>query len=234
MINNALDAAAIRAALAARGRVQVEDYLQPDAAERLLQCLSSDVPWNLAIHDEHGFRTIMHEEYSKIPETEREQWCRRTAEGARQDGFRFFYDGYQMVEAYKRGRDPGLLLHPVLEFFNSPEHVAWIRHLTGEPKLRRVAAQASCFRRGHFLRAHDDTDRDEGRRYAFVINLCPRWQADWGGQLQFIDADGRVADSFLPRWNSLSLFRVPALHAVTPVAPWAQDDRYAISGWFLE
>jgi Rps23 Pro-64 3,4-dihydroxylase Tpa1-like proline 4-hydroxylase len=42
-----------------------------------------------------------------------------------------------------------------------------------------------------------------------------------------------VTDTFMPRWNSLSLFRVPALHAVSLVAPWAGAERLAITGWLL-
>ena len=41
------------------------------------------------------------------------------------------------------------------------------------------------------------------------------------------------ANSFVPRYNTMSLFRVPADHHVTLVAPWAQDDRLSITGWFL-
>ena len=66
-----------------------------------------------------------------------------------------------------------------------------------------------------------------------MINLTQRWQPQWGGLLQFIDAAGNVIDTLAPRWNSLSLFRVPALHAVSLVAPWAGEERLAITGWFL-
>jgi len=35
------------------------------------------------------------------------------------------------------------------------------------------------------------------------------------------------------RWNTLSLFAVPAGHAVSLVAPWAAQDRLAVTGWLL-
>jgi len=35
--------------------------------------------------------------------------------------FQFAYDSYMMVKAAQEGRDPGLLLHVVLQFLNSPE-----------------------------------------------------------------------------------------------------------------
>jgi Rps23 Pro-64 3,4-dihydroxylase Tpa1-like proline 4-hydroxylase len=65
-----------------------------------------------------------------------------------------------------------------------------------------------------------------------VINLGHDWQADWGGLLQFFDESGQVTESFVPRYNTLSLFRVPQLHAVSLVAPWAERPRFGITGWF--
>jgi Rps23 Pro-64 3,4-dihydroxylase Tpa1-like proline 4-hydroxylase len=52
------------------------------------------------------------------------------------------------------------------------------------------------------------------------------------GQLQFFGEGGDIVETFVPRWNSLSLFRVPQMHQVTLVTPWAGDDRYSIAGWF--
>jgi Rps23 Pro-64 3,4-dihydroxylase Tpa1-like proline 4-hydroxylase len=233
MINQALDLASIRAALQRDGRVQIADYLQADAAERLRSCLAHEVPWTLAIRDAGGARTMPAAEYRGLDDDARATLLRRTAESARGGEYRFAYDSYMMVSAYKEGRDPGLLLHRVLEFFNAPDYLGFVRALTGDGAIRRVNAQATRYRPGQFLRYHTDIDSQEGRRYAYVLNLSRGWQADWGGLLQFIDEDGRVQDSFLPRWNSLSLFKVPAGHAVSLVAPWADTDRLAITGWLL-
>lgn len=134
MINDRIDLAHWRERLQREGRVQVADYLQPTAAERLRQCLEQEVPWTLALRDATGARTIDHAAYAAM---------------------------------------------------------------------------------------------DEDTRSALLA------QADWGGLLQFIDVDGQVLDTFLPRWNTLSLFAVPAGHAVSLVAPWARQDRLAITGWLL-
>ncbi len=238
MINNALDPAPWRTALQRDGRVQVEDYLQPQAAEALHRCLADEVPWTLAIRDAAGPRTVAHADYAAMAPDALAVLLREIAAGARagaeHDKFRFAYDSYMMVTAYKEGRDPQLLLHRVLEFFNAPDYVAFARALTGDARVRRINAQATRYRPGHFLRYHDDHDDSEGRLYAYVLNLSRRWEADWGGLLQFLDGDGRVTATFLPRWNTLSLFKVPAGHAVSLVASWAEADRLAITGWLLE
>jgi Rps23 Pro-64 3,4-dihydroxylase Tpa1-like proline 4-hydroxylase len=117
--------------------------------------------------------------------------------------------------------------------FNSSGYIALAQALTGDARIRRVNAQATRYRPGQFLRYHTDVDSSEGRLYAYVLNLTPAWNADWGGLLQFIDDGGNVIDAFLPRFNTLSLFAVPAGHAVSMVAPWAGQDRLAITGWWL-
>lgn len=233
MINPELDVADWAARLRAQGRVQVDDFLQPDAAGRLHRCLADEVPWTLALRDAAGPRTIAADAYAAMDAASVDALLRDTAAGARGGEFRFAYDSYMMVRAYKEGRDPQLPLHRVLEFLNSPPYLAFCRALSGDARIRRVDAQATRYRAGHFLRQHTDEDTREGRLYAYVINLSRDWRADWGGLLQFVDGDGRVADAFLPRWNTLSLFAVPADHVVTMVMPWAGHDRYAITGWWL-
>jgi SM-20-related protein len=239
MINAQLDVVDSRSRLQRDGRVQVENFLQPAAAERLRDCLLREVPWTLALRDDQGARTIEHAGYAAMDANARAQLLAATAASGRGDEasvvdtFRFAYDSYMMVTAYKEGRDPELLLHRVLELFNTPDYLAFVRALTGDARIRRVNAQATRYRPGHFLRYHTDEERGEGRLYAYVLNLSRDWRADWGGLLQFIAADGQVQATYLPRWNTLSLFAVPAGHAVSLVAPWAQQDRLAITGWFL-
>lgn len=233
MIDPSIDVARWRQRLHAHGRVQVENFLQPEAAERLHDCLAREVPWTLALRDDAGPRTIPATDYASLPADDVDALLRRTAAGGRGGGFRFAYDSYMMVRAYKEGRDPDLLLHRVLEFLNAPPYVQLCQAMSGDARVRRVNAQATRYRPGHFLRQHTDEDHEEGRLYAYVINLSRDWKADWGGLLQFIDAQGRVVDTFLPRWNTLSLFAVPADHVVTMVMPWAEQDRYAITGWWL-
>ena len=239
MINNNLDLVRWRQQLRQQGHVQVEDYLQPAAAERLRTCLQTEVPWTLALRDDAGARTIDHASYAAMDADALATLIASIAASGREGdptavaNFRFVYDSYMMVTAYREGRDPDLLLHRVLELFNSPDYIGFAQALTGDARIRRVNAQATRYRPGHFLRYHTDEEHGEGRLYAYVLNLSQHWRADWGGLLQFIGADDQVTGTLLPRWNTLSLFAVPAGHAVSLVAPWAREDRLAITGWFL-
>ncbi|WP_374472774.1 2OG-Fe(II) oxygenase family protein [Arenimonas sp.] len=223
MISNDLDITRYRKRLAEVGRVQIPGFLQADAAERLADCLRREVPWSTAergLPDSPAFTPEVARQ--RMPEA-----YRRAAQG-----FHFVYDRYLLVDALREGRDPGLLLHVVLPFFNSEPYLQFIRELTGDPELKAVGAQATRYLPGQFLRVHDDGHHDEARRYAYVLNLSRRWEVDWGGLLHFVDEDGGHLDAFLPRFNSLSLFKVPAKHFVGAVAPFALEPRLAITGWW--
>src|SRR3546814_15586031 len=76
-----------------------------------------------------------------------------------------------MVEALRDGRDPGLLLHVVLDFLNSPQFIEFTHELTSDRRIRMVSAMAARYRQGHFLNAHNDSAKDEDRAFAYVINL---------------------------------------------------------------
>jgi hypothetical protein len=225
MLNNDLDYERWRRELAARGRVQVPEFLQAAAAERLHDCLRREVPWSTA---ERG--------RPDVPAAPGDAADRALLEGAyataEREGFHFVYDRYLMVEARKEGRDPDLVLHAVLEFFNGPQFLDFLRYFTGDRTINMVGAQATRYRPGQFLRVHDDQHAGEGRRYAYVINLSRDWEPDWGGLLHFTDASGAMVESFVPRFNSLSLFKVPMAHHVGLVAPWAREPRLAITGWW--
>ena len=232
MISNDLNLDTYRRQFAQRTRVQIRDFLQPDAAAKLRDCLQHEVPWTLAERSSGTSRTIPAAQYAAMTPAERQSLLQEAYAAARGQ-FQFAYDSYMMVKAAQEGRDPGLLLHVVLQFLNSPEFLEFARWFSGEPRIHAVNGQATRYRPGHFLNRHDDEDVQEGRVCAYVINLTPRWDPDWGGLLQFHGPDGGITESFVPRWNSLSLLRVPQPHSVSLVAPWAGEDRLAITGWWL-
>lgn len=230
MISNDLDIDHWCRTLAARSRVQVPDFLQAAAADALARELAGQVPWQLAERSEGVSHTSTRGAYPDDAEYTRilQRGYARAA-----DSYQFAYDSYMLIKAAKEGWDPGLLAHGVLNFMNTPPFIAFARTLASDAAITHVSAQCTRYRPGQYLMPHEDLDVDEGRRYAYVINLSRDWRPDWGGQLQFLDADGNVTDTFLPRWNSLSLFRVPQRHQVTLVAPWAARPRHAITGWWL-
>lgn len=135
-----------------------------------------------------------------------------------------------MIAAYTGRRHPGHPIHQVTEALNSEAFLELGRKLTGDRSIRRSDVQASFYRPGDFLNLHDDTG--PGRAAAFTIGLSRGWRPDWGGQLLFHDADGDVVRGFAPRFNALTVFRVPRAHSVAPVAGYAQAPRLSVVGWW--
>jgi len=230
LLDPALDVDALAAAFADSGRIQIEGALRPEVADLLHDCLATEVPWCLAFRDADGPRKLWPEEMQALGPAEREALEASIAEQAR-NGFQFRYDSFMMISAYKEKRHPGLALHRVVELINSHAWLDTMRRITGLGAIRRADAQATRYVAGHFLRHHDDVMEEQGRLAAYVINLTRDWQADWGGLLQFLDGNGEVTDTFMPRFNTISLFRVPAEHFVSPVANFVAGSRYAITGW---
>ena len=64
-----------------------------------------------------------------------------------------------------------------------------------------------------------------------MLNLTPRWNAEWGGLLCFLDDEGRVTQTYTPTWNAMNLLKVPQPHFVSFVAPYASAARCSVTGW---
>lgn len=230
LLSPALDLPALADAFAERGYVQIEDALRPEVAAILHDCLANQVPWCLAFKDRSGARKMWPDELAALGADGRTELDEVIHDIAR-EAFQFRYDSFMMVNAYKEKRHPELVLHRVIEQLNMPPWLEPMKKITGFPGIRRSDGQATRYVAGHFLRKHNDVVDEEGRLAAYVINLTRGWEADWGGLLQILDDEGEVVDTLMPRFNTISLFRVPTSHCVSPVAPFANGERLAITGW---
>ena len=88
------------------------------------------------------------------------------------------------------------------------------------------------FRRGDFLRDHDDDNR--GRRIALVVYLTPGWEPGFGGSLAMQHPDGTV-ETVDASFNSMVVFDVAigSTHHVQPISEAAGDlGRCTFGGWF--
>src|SRR5690606_1917921 len=94
-----------------------------------------------------------------------------------------------------------------------------VRALTGLHDIAFADSQATRFSPGHFLTSHDDDVEGKQRRAAYVLSMTPQWRTDWGGILQFIDAEGHVSAGIMPKFNALNVFKVPQTHSVSFVTP---------------
>lgn len=230
-----LDVEAAARSFQDRGRVRIADVLRREDADALHACLSREVPWRLAYNRGDQALLVDPAVARGAGPAQQQQLTQEIITGARQ-GFQYAYYSYPMVTAYLGGSDPGLLLHALLEWLTGPVVLETIRRVTGIDSLRKCDGQATCYLPGHFLTQHDDRGTgSEGRRVGYVLSLTQQWHPDWGGLLNFLAEDGReVEASWVPGYNTLALFRVPVLHSVGYVAPFARQARFAITGWFRD
>jgi len=123
---------------------------------------------------------------------------------------------------------PGL--QQMVGFLNSPNFVQTCAQIVQMPDLTHTWLEATCYDKACFLANHRD-DHHPDNRVALVLNLTRTWKLDWGGLLLLENQPDAPPLIVPPHWNSLSLFRIPVNHTVTPVSQAASERRYSITGW---
>ena len=232
-LNPDLDRASLASVFASRGRLQVRDVLSVASAERIRSIIARQTPWGLAWQaGGDGPHLMKAEQLKTLSQAEVGSIQKRLVEATRGQAYAFIYSSYPLVTAYLERWRPGSAEEKLLDELNGAEFLDFLREITGIAEIRKVDGQATLYRPGHFLSHHDDSEPERGRRVAYVLNLTAGdWRPEWGGYLNFYDERFDVEEGLRPRFNSLNLFSVPQLHAVTQVASFAPTGRFAITGW---
>jgi len=216
----------------ATGRVQVPNLLQTSGLNRLQARLSSWTEWALVTRIEGRHRSFDATGMDQL-DADRRHAFQALVQTEAQRGFQYLFERFPLVDHGRSGRLFDPVLQQAFALLRDPGFLDLGRRLLAAPQISFVDGQLTRYRAGHFLSLHDDLADGMNRVGAYVINLSQAdWQTDWGGLLQFTDSEGRELDHFVPLANSLSLFKVPALHRVSMVQPQAQLPRLAITGWF--
>ena len=223
-LNSRLTAQSYAEEFRTKGRVQIRDLLTEDSARTLLHKLQHETRWTVTFND--GKKECEVEQYDPVL---RVRLTHAAWERARTN-FQYIYERYAL--SWNREPNPGLdhYYSSVVKFLNAPEFLNLMRAITGIEEIAWTDGQATLYQPGDFLSAHDDESKFAKRLVAYVLNMTPVWRADLGGVLQFIDDKGNVTEGYVPAFNVLNIFRVPARHAVTAVSPFG-GSRYAITGW---
>jgi SM-20-related protein len=203
------------------GIVRIVDLYAQDAADAIHQHLDTEVEWSRVVSQGEMAWDLAPEAIATLDEEKEKAFLAKVHETAR-DGFQFLFDSRIVSDDSKMRATKGQLLDRVLECLNYPETLDVFRAITGATDLRLINGQATRY---------DDGIDGEDRIAAYVINLTRNWRTDWGGLLQFHNAAGDVSVALKPGFNTIHLFRVPQMHSVSYVAPFAGVPRYAITGW---
>lgn len=224
------DLAQYRAIFARHGRLHVPGFWQPEAATRVREGVLAIRDWQLFVN--HGSKTasIRPRDLEALGPKQAAEMFQRIQHDAR-TGFQFQYLRHELSEAGEAYAGTEAIGAELVRFLNSEAFLGFARAISGDPELAYADGQVSCYEPGHFLTRHNDLRPELGRRVAYVINLSPGWRAEWGGVLEFLDAAGHVVEGYVPAFNAINLFRVPVMHHVSCVAPFAGAPRLSITGW---
>ena len=236
-LNPAIDQERAAREFAATQRVQIRDFLTPEAAQTIHQVLTRETPWGLAwragADGPHGLRR---QDVAAMGPEQSKALMQKLAEAMHGRDYAFIYAQYQLLTANVEKWGEHEALELLMEHINDEPLMEMVRAVTGIPQLIKADGQATLYGPNHFLAMHDDSHVAEGWQVAYVMNFCTveNWRPDWGGYLMFYNEDGDVVAGFKPRFNAINMFKVPQRHNVTYVPPFAPVGRYAITGWFRD
>ena len=222
-----------RQVFADEGRVHIPNFLSETSADQLFQCLDQQGTWNLVCQQD-GQHVDLNDTIESVWSAEQLALFTKKLHEQATDRFQYLYRTIPLYDVFHQNLLPGHFLNEVFFFLNSPAFLDYLRATLDMPEIGFADAQATCFSGGHFLNKHDDNVPGKRRLAAYVLNLTPSWNTNWGGALQFYDASGACTESFFPSYNALNVFRVPQPHAVTYVPPFATGKRLSITGWLRE
>lgn len=229
-LNPALDTASLARDYAVKKRLQVREFMEPESARAVHDALH-ELPWGLAYNDGATVHQVSPDQVAAMDQSEAARIMAGIQARARVQ-YQFLYAFFPTLAAYISPTSPRFRIFDFFEFINSESVLQLVRRLTGLDEIRWADAQATWYRPGHFLKGHTDEDPTTGRVAAYVMNLSPEWERDWGGFLQFFDSSDNIEEAFKPSFNTLNIFTIPQLHSVSMVSTYVQAERLAVTGWF--
>ena len=240
-LNHTLDLESLSSAFAKQGKLRIENFLSEDSAAFIADNLENNTPWHLVHSDQNGL-PIRYNPSQLASLSDQQLNAINTQLKQNAHSYKYTYKFFPIIDAIKANEiDQACMLFQLASFLNGTEFIGFSRNLTQTNTLVKVDPQASLYEAGHFLTTHDDSnyqraaDDTSSRRFAIVLGFTKEWSWDWGGQTSFFDhPDAIASESWKPGYNVLTIFRVPTLHCVNFVAPFAGQGRYSITGWLRD
>lgn len=224
------DIAELAAIFDRTGVVSVPNLLSPDAAASLFAMLRSREDWKQSIASGQSLVELDRTTRASMSAEQHAQLDTAVYAGAR-DHFQFRYETLRVPDddaARAQSSDP---LAEFARWWSTGVARDLLRQITGSPDIAFADVQATAYSPGDFLTGHSDDVDGKGRIAAYVLNLTPKWEVEWGGLLAIHDEDQRTVQAIVPTFNRLNLFRVPRLHSVTEVTRVSPYRRYSLTGW---
>lgn len=228
-----LDVERMALEFAATGVLSIAPILEPDCAATLHNHLRERQDWSQCIGNRDRIVELGREARAALVPEQKEQLDLAVYAGARQ-GFQFRYETIRVPDEDAARAASDDVLAAFARWWSSAEPRDVLRRVITTPEIDFADLQATAYSPGDFLTGHTDDVDGKGRVAAYVLNLTPKWQVEWGGLLAFHDDFNRRVTALVPDFNRLNLFRVPQLHSVTEVTRIAPYRRYSLTGWLRQ
>jgi hypothetical protein len=229
-LNPSLPLAALARRFTACGRLQIADFLVPEAASGLRTHLERSERWRHLFNLDERCVEIPSADWDSTPDPQRTKVLEVIDEAAAYD-FQYQYDTIRVSDRVNERTAADSLLDRFAQFLSSPPALDLFMRITGSDDLAFADCQATRYRSGDFLTPHNDELDGMHRRFAYVLNLTSDWLPRWGGLLHFVDSSAGIEETITPRFNALSLFAIGQSHYVSQVATYAPVPRISVTGW---
>lgn len=229
-LSEKLRADALAGEYSAKGRIHIPAFLDDQSAKCISAAIERVPRWNLVFDAAGKHYDLDAAGAGSLPVEQRERLMSIVHDQAAKS-FAYLFETCPIYDIYHSGSARDHPMTEAFEFLNSEIFISFMRRLTGASDISFADAQVTRYGPGHFLTTHDDAVEGKNRRAAFVLNMTPEWRADWGGHLNFFDAGGNIKEAYMPAFNAINVFSVPAAHSVGYVAPFAGARRISITGW---
>jgi Rps23 Pro-64 3,4-dihydroxylase Tpa1-like proline 4-hydroxylase len=222
------DIDALASRFARDGAVSIPRWLDDRSATALATELAGATSWIEIFRAGEKVYEMSHADYMALPADQKDELRKRVEDAARA-GLQYRYRAIRVSENAGERAARGLVLDRFADLLNAPATIELLHSITAMQDIAFADAQATDYRAGDFLTTHDDAVEGKNRLAAYVFGLTGRWQADWGGLLLF--ESGTEVRGFVPGFNVLRVFSVPAKHHVSYVPPWVEERRLSVTGW---
>ena len=169
-LNPELDAARLRADYRAHGHVQLMPFVEHEQAAALAAVLGADESWREVINSGTKLFELDRSAQASLEPERRSRLEAAIALAARNE-FQHRYESIRVDDSDAVRRSNPTPLNQFALFLSSPPVIDLLRAITGAADIGFADAQATAYRPGDFLTAHDDAVEGKGRRAAYVFGL---------------------------------------------------------------
>src|SRR4051812_34932695 len=146
------------------GRLRIESALDAPSANHLYHLLANETGYRLCVNLGGVARAL-----ADLSPQEKQACSVAAWREVGTTGFQFLFDMLRLSSDGEPYPDPKHHWAKLVNFLNSPVFLNFARSVTGFEEIAYADAQATCYRPGHFLTAHDDDTPGAKRLAAYVL-----------------------------------------------------------------